>query len=470
MRILLALICWLTPLLAFMPSQNQQLRLSSLIHSMARTPEISRWEVLRSGAVRGVSKFHPVIADGDDITTSALADPTSVGGNKVVTTKSGSLYKLVGQTVAPPAPKSNGASKVASASSGSSGGGLFSMFGASGGSSTKKESTSAPAKAVQSKPVTPVSKAAPEPVLKLKRTPPTVTAVTIGNGLYILTGSAIRSTSGKSQIWKAFKAGADGEPTGSPLTVKLSSNYDSLSRENENFDKVASGLLNGAFVKKYEFLPYVEASKKGFESQSALIIESGIMDLKEFLKQRNFRPLQGKSLRDASAAAGQCIQAMHNSRMVWTDLKTENFVITEESGSDGGGLSVRGIDLESAQPFSGPPIDFSPEACPPEFAEAFLAGWGTRFVLGPSYDMWSLGMMLYELSTGKPYFSNKSGTVITTTLRNPAFVADVSAVEDARLRDLVGKCLKRDPEKRPSIIEFLLHPYFVTSGFGRWSF
>mmetsp|Transcript_1382 Transcript_1382/g.2518 ORF Transcript_1382/g.2518 Transcript_1382/m.2518 type:complete len:177 (+) Transcript_1382:303-833(+) len=172
-------------------------------------------------------------------------------------------------------------------------------------------------------------------------------------------------------------------------------------------------------------------------------------------------------MRDAASAALQCIQAMHSSGIVWTDLKTENFVILSDEIGDNGYLpGVKGIDLESAMPRGSNPVDFSPEACPPEFAYAFISGEGLRFKLDYSYDIWSYGMMLYELTTGRSYFGNKTPAQITKSLQYTNFEADVSLVNDSKLRDLIGQCLQADPKKRPSVTQLLLHPYFLTSGVG----
>ena len=77
----------------------------------------------------------------------------------------------------------------------------------------------------------------------------------VGNGRYLLSGNMLRSTSGKSQIYNAYKTDSDGLPTGPRLTVKLSSNFDRLEQESRNYDKVTGGLFSGAFVKKVEYLP-----------------------------------------------------------------------------------------------------------------------------------------------------------------------------------------------------------------------
>jgi serine/threonine protein kinase len=143
-------------------------------------------------------------------------------------------------------------------------------------------------------------------------------------------------------------------------------------------------------------------------------------------------------------------------------MKTENFVITATG-------QFKGIDLESAMPVKDNPVDYSPEGTPPEFARAFLAGDGPYFVLQYNYDIWSLGMLFYELATGKGYFEGKSPVQITKILRDGPDI-DLREVEDAQLRNLIGQCLQLDPRKRPSILQILLHPYFLSSGIGPFSF
>jgi len=414
---------------------------------MAKIPVMDNWRVLRSGKLTGVVSNHPTYGDGEVITTSKLADPKSSEDGVVVVTISGSQYQLG---------KQFGATKAA----------------------PKKNGTAAPSKKVMAP-----KKVAPAPAPKAAKEPPSIeqrlraakqefglTGASVGDGKYLLAGRPARSTSGKSQIWTAYRADEDGLPTGECLTVKVSANFDAIKRENSNYDMVTNGLFGGRFVKKIEFLPVADSSNKGrMANLCALVIENGDLDLKAFMASRGKVGLTGRPLRDAAAAAGQCVQAMHSSNMVWTDLKTENFVVQQNKGNDGS-LTVKGIDLESARRMKGNPVDYSPEACPPEFANAFISGDGATFVLEPSYDMWSLGMMLYEVSVGKPYFDGKSPIAITKALRYDDFEADVSAVKDDKLRDLIGQCLRRNPKERPSITAFLLHPYFLTTGIGPFSF
>jgi serine/threonine protein kinase len=120
-------------------------------------------------------------------------------------------------------------------------------------------------------------------------------------------------------------------------------------------------------------------------------------------------------------------------------------------------------------PVNDNPVDYSPEGTPPEFATAFLAGDGPYFVLQSSYDIWSLGMLYYEISTGKGYFDGKTPVQITKALRDGPDI-DVRAIPDPAFRNLVGKCLQLDPKKRWNILQILLHPYFFQNGLGPITF
>ena len=300
-----------------------------------------------------------------------------------------------------------------------------------------------------------------------------VNGKTVGGGRYLLCDKPQRSTSGKSNIWSAYRADKEGLPMGNKLTIKVSNNFDAISREADNYNRVCSGLFPGRFVDKSEFLSDTDGSPSAeFRSSCALVIESGRKDLKAILSERGGRGFEGRAMRDAAIASLQCVQAMHSSGIVWTDLKTENFVIVSDEIGDNGFLpGVKGIDLESAMPKGSNPVDFSPEACPPEFAAAFISGEGLEFTLEYSYDIWSYGMMLYELTTGRCYFGSKTPAQITKSLQyGDDFDVDVSLVADSKLRDLIGMCLQSNPKKRPGISQLLLHPYFLSSGIGQFSF
>lgn len=392
---------------------------------MMAIPELSEWEILSSGEVIGIVRKHPSLDDGDTITTSPLKNPEHGGRGKIVTTKSGSKYKLVGTGV-----------------------------------NNKKVNDSPP----ETERV--LRKEKQEIRSKKKYMGLDLSSKTLDDGKYLLAGKTFRSTSGRSQIYFGFRTDKDGFPTGDRLAIKISPNYEALERESKNYNRVSFGIFSGQFVSNVDFLRV--ADEKNFGSQSALIVDGGVMNLEQYLNQRSKTGFEGRIMRDLAAAAGQCVQASHSSNMVWTDLKIDNFVVMDTQQDKK--IKIKGIDLESAVPFGKNPFDYSPEACPPEFAKAFVSGDGADFICRPSYDIWSLGMMLYHLHTGSSYFTSKSPATITKLLSADQFSVNLSRVKDDKLRDLLKQCLDTIPNRRPDITRFLLHPFFTTTGIGPWSF
>ena len=108
-----------------------------------------------------------------------------------------------------------------------------------------------------------------------------------------------------------------------------------------------------------------------------------------------------------------------------------------------------------------PPVDYTPEACPPEFARSFLDGEAGSYSLEYSYDVWSFGMFLYKVLTERGFFDGYSAEKITKTL--PAFQPNFDKVEDPVLADLISQCLSHNPEDRPSVAQISKHPFFAST-------
>ena len=297
-------------------------------------------------------------------------------------------------------------------------------------------------KKMQSKVVEEEAKKAPELDL---------TGKSICNGKYLLAGKAKRSVTGRCLISGAYRADQDSEPVGGPIIVKLSENTEAMKKEHSIYKKVLSGVNRGVIVKCLEYVPEVP-DRPG---KSALILERGSRDLKE---HRRWNSFEGDGLKEALYSVSQCMDAIHGARMVWTDLKTENFVVVEDEKT--GNHAVKGIDLESAMKVKDHPIDYTPEATPPEFAKEFVSGDPHNFVLDYSYDVWSFGMLAYELATGVGYFDGNSPDAIMQKLSKHNVPNPNIGIEDDDLADLLSQCLAIDPKKRPSAQKIARHPYF----------
>ena len=117
---------------------------------------------------------------------------------------------------------------------------------------------------------------------------------------------------------------------------------------------------------------------------------------------------------DCAQLALWCVEALHAVWLVWNDLKTDNFVVIKDPQT--GGVSFRGIELESCMRVRTPPVDYTLETCLLEFARSFLDGEAGSYSLEYSYDVWSFGMFLYKVLTERGFFDGYSAEKITKTL------------------------------------------------------
>jgi hypothetical protein len=140
----------------------------------------------------------------------------------------------------------------------------------------------------------------------------------------------------------------------------------------------------------------------------------------------------------------RAVHAVHEHGLVHRDLKPANVLLTS-----GGvpkitdfGLAKR-LDTRDGRTQSGDVLG-TPIYMAPEQAS------GRIHLIGPHTDLWSLGVILYEMLTGRPPFQAPTGVEVVMQVIEHEPLSP-SRLQPALPRDLVTvclKCLEKDPKKR----------------------
>lgn len=146
------------------------------------------------------------------------------------------------------------------------------------------------------------------------------------------------------------------------------------------------------------------------------------------------------------------ISYCHQRKVMHRDLKPENIML--ENNKKNGNLYIRLIDFGTAK------------LCQEVFESQVI---GTCYYLAPEVlnkkynekcDLWSCGVILYVLMKGKVPFGGKTETQIFENIKKGEYKILDSDVMSDEVKDLIGKLLEKDVNKRISALEALEHPWF----------
>jgi hypothetical protein len=132
------------------------------------------------------------------------------------------------------------------------------------------------------------------------------------------------------------------------------------------------------------------------------------------------------------------------------DIKPGNILL-----KDDGRVKLCDFDACKNACDSGATYDGTASYMAPEIARCM-----THRVKG-TVDVWSVGIVLYELATGRHPFTDISMNNLLTNIEGIIDELDYSAVAHDDLRDLIRKCLKVDPDKRIDVLTAMRHPFFT---------
>ena len=146
--------------------------------------------------------------------------------------------------------------------------------------------------------------------------------------------------------------------------------------------------------------------------------------------------------------SAEAIKTCHDNGIVHRDIKPENFVW-------GAGKNLKLIDFgwsapcdigERRKTFCGT-LDY----LPPEMV--------VRKPYGQMADIWCLGVLLFELLTGRPPFEDNDFSVTKLNIKYVSYTTPDYVSRDAK--KFISEILKADPLCRPTIEDLISHPWVV---------
>lgn len=218
-----------------------------------------------------------------------------------------------------------------------------------------------------------------------------------------------------------------------------------------------------------------------------LVMEYGDIDLAQRLNEHgkdrgtkvgkriddNFRSIYWQQMLEA-------VQTIHEQKIVHGDLKPANFLIVA------GTLKL--IDFGIAKAIQtedttkiwrdvqvGTPNYMSPEALTSYDEEdessdmrdidaMHRGSGGPKYRVGRASDIWSLGIILYQMVFGKTPFAHLTNIMKKLTcIQDDTYEIHYPDVDDTMVLDVLKGCLQRDPSKRMSIPHLLEHPFLRRS-------
>ena len=147
---------------------------------------------------------------------------------------------------------------------------------------------------------------------------------------------------------------------------------------------------------------------------------------------------------------------LHKFGIVHRDLKPDNIMVISKNGENN--IVIKIMDFGFSKIVSK--------------EEKLMEGLGTLYYAAPELiqnlpynlevDIWSLGVIIYYIFTGCYPFGGKNEDEIEEKIleENVEFKDGEWEIISNKVKDLIEKCLEKNPEERINIKEFICHPWF----------
>jgi NIMA (never in mitosis gene a)-related kinase len=170
-------------------------------------------------------------------------------------------------------------------------------------------------------------------------------------------------------------------------------------------------------------------------------------DLSEKIKAQNNKPFNESDILDYFTQICLALKHCHDKKIIHRDLKSGNVFLMKcglvKLGDFGIAKGFKNT-MDKAKTMVGTPYYLSPEILENKPYDA-------------KSDIWSLGVLLYEMMTFKMPFNANSLPMLSVKIMRGNYTPPPS-VYTKDLREIVSKCLNVNPSRRPSIQEILKMP------------
>jgi len=193
-----------------------------------------------------------------------------------------------------------------------------------------------------------------------------------------------------------------------------------------------------------------------FDTKEYFIIVMELCDntlFKELAKTK--KGFDTKKIREILLQLNNVFRIMNENNIVHRDIKLHNILVkylNEEKSKFKVLLSDYGVSNQLSS-----------------MTKKYKTHAGTQIIMAPEIlsfkkydnkcDLWSLGVIIYQLYTKKPPYSGRAENEILQKINNLG-QSVLDAIKDEKLKDLLSKLLVKDPENRISWKEYFQHSFF----------
>ncbi|KRX08352.1 Protein kinase-like domain [Pseudocohnilembus persalinus] len=207
--------------------------------------------------------------------------------------------------------------------------------------------------------------------------------------------------------------------------------------------------LNEVHVLKAMRHPYIITYRESFMEKRCLCIVMDFADggdlYTKIAKQKEKKQLfQEKQILDWFVQMALALKHVHDRKILHRDLKTQNIFLTAKGDVKIGDFGIARVlqhTYDCAKTAIGTPYYLSPEICQEK-------------PYNQKSDIWSLGCILYELTTLQHAFDANSMKNLVLKILKGNYPQIPSQYSDD-LKQLIADMLIKDPAKRPSIRKIL---------------